>query len=296
MRTRLLAFVSVLALRHGVATAQSVTLVDTAPIAAPRLREGSGVVTSARPGVYWTHNDSGDQPFLYATDSAGRDLGRILVRGAGAIDWEDIDAGPCVVAPGRCLYIGDIGDNRARRTHVTVYRVPEPAPPVDAADTLRAVDVLDSMVIRYPGGPRDAETVIVTPDGQLLLVSKPREGRPRYYRTALDRGGPVTVTDGGPLAVSVSIPRGRLVTGGAVSPDGRWVVLRTYVSLHFFRRDGSVLRAVTRPEGLPIPFVEAQGEGITFDGPDHLVLISESGRSDAAGIVRLRVWLPVAQP
>jgi hypothetical protein len=292
MRMPLLALAAVLAVRQGTAEAQSVTVIDTALLAAPRLIESSGVTASARAGVFWSHNDSGDGPFLYAADSVGHDLGRVRVRGASAVDWEDIEAGPCFVVPGRCLYIGDIGDNRARRTHVTLYRIPEPAVPAGASDTLGTVDVLDSLIIRYPGGPRDAEAVIVTPDGWLLLVSKPRDGRPRQFWARVDVSGPLTLSDGGPLPITVNLARGRLVTGGAATPDGRWVVLRTYVSLHFFEREGTLLRPATRPDGIPIPVVEAQGEGITFEGPDRLVLTSEQGQAGHGMILRLRVRLP----
>src|SRR3989449_7418934 len=51
----------------------------------PRLVESSGVAVShAYPGVLWTHNDSGDGPYLYATDLRGTDRGALLVPGA---DW-----------------------------------------------------------------------------------------------------------------------------------------------------------------------------------------------------------------
>src|SRR2546427_5041371 len=57
----------------------------------PRLIESSGVAVShAYPGVLWTHNDSGDGPYVYATDLHGTDRGALLVPGAQAIDWEDI--------------------------------------------------------------------------------------------------------------------------------------------------------------------------------------------------------------
>jgi hypothetical protein len=59
----------------------------------PRLIESSGVAVShAYPGVLWTHNDSGDGPYLYATDLRGTDRGALLVPGAQAIDWEDMSA------------------------------------------------------------------------------------------------------------------------------------------------------------------------------------------------------------
>ena len=44
-------------------------LVDTAVLRAPRLIESSGAAPShSVRGVVWTHDDSGDEPRLYATD------------------------------------------------------------------------------------------------------------------------------------------------------------------------------------------------------------------------------------
>src|SRR5947209_17594710 len=82
-----------------------------AQVSIPGLTESSGIVASRTyPGVFWTHNDSGDRPRLYAITRDGKLAGRWLVPNAKAYDWEDIAAGP---APGgrTWLYIGDIGDN-----------------------------------------------------------------------------------------------------------------------------------------------------------------------------------------
>ena len=59
------------------------------------ISESSGLVASrTTPGAYWTHNDSGDGPFIYAFDTRGDSLGTFRVTGAQARDWEDIAAGP----------------------------------------------------------------------------------------------------------------------------------------------------------------------------------------------------------
>src|SRR5882672_10575577 len=102
----------------------------------PRVIESSGVAVShAFPGILWTHNDSGDRPYLYATDLRGNDRGAILVSGADFHDWEDLSSGPCPIGRGSCLYIADTGDNQERRKRVTIYAVPEPEPTRSAADT-----------------------------------------------------------------------------------------------------------------------------------------------------------------
>jgi hypothetical protein len=61
----------------------------------PSVNESSGLVASrSMPGVYWTHNDSGDGPFIYAFDAAGESRGVFRVSGAQARDWEDMSIGP----------------------------------------------------------------------------------------------------------------------------------------------------------------------------------------------------------
>ncbi|MCX6622811.1 MAG: hypothetical protein NTY38_17450, partial [Acidobacteria bacterium] len=79
--------------------------------------ESSGIATSLRnPGIFWTHNDSGDGPYVYAFDKAGGNRGTFHLEGAKAVDWEDMAAGPCPRAPATpCLYLGDIGDNDRNR-------------------------------------------------------------------------------------------------------------------------------------------------------------------------------------
>ena len=135
-------------------------LLDTAALASRRISESSGVVGSAlTSGVYWTHNDSGDRPYLYATDSAGRNLGAVRVAGAGARDWEDLTAGSCLVVPGRCFYVGDMGDNKRHRRSLVVYRLREPTPPRGPADTLRLVPlrpIFMSAMIRLNSRSKEA--------------------------------------------------------------------------------------------------------------------------------------------
>lgn len=268
-----------------------VTLIDTAVLQAPRLTESSGVAPSRRrPGVYWTLNDSGDEPVLYATDSTGRDLGFVRVSGARNVDWEYLAIGPCVVSKDTCLYVADIGDNHASRRYVVIYRVPEPEPPAGPGDTLRSMPVLDSIVLRYPDHPHDAEALAVDRRGALLLVTKDRFGQAWLFRTTPGDGGAVVFEPALPLPVTIDLVRGRLVTGAALSPDGGVLVVRTYVSLHFFGRGDEAFDVpLTPPEGIPIPVVEAQGEAVAFDGPGRLVLTSERGFIGHAVLTRLRV-------
>jgi hypothetical protein len=212
----------------------------TATLKDPAVTESSGVVASrANRGVYWTHNDSGDGPVLYAFDGAGRSYGRWTVPGAQSVDWEDIAIGP---APGGrwYLYAADIGDNLRRRPEVVVYRVEEPQMS-GAPACARACRTGPAMAfrLRYPDGPHNAEALLVHPvTGDLYIVSKADGGDMEttvYVARAGQLGAaPVTLAAIARLDVPDRMFRAVLmgITGGEISPDGRSVALCDYRDIH----------------------------------------------------------------
>lgn len=242
------------------------------------LPEISGLAASRRwPGVYWAHNDSGDTATLYAFNRRGQVIARIAVDGAEAVDWEDI---ALYERDGRSwLAIGDIGDNFAWRTTVTVYLLPEPE--LDAT----RVEVGRRIEFRYPDGPRDAEGLAVdAAAGRLLLMEK---GAPTvgFYTLPLDSGSEAVVAErvadvtlpwpGRPVpAAPLSAPRGRVaVTAMDLSRDGRHLVAMGYAHLFdFARRPGeswaeTLARAprthrLPRVRGLEAMAIEADGESV----------------------------------
>ncbi|MBI1967931.1 MAG: hypothetical protein HYS40_08060 [Gemmatimonadetes bacterium] len=256
----------------------------TGTFQSPRVIESSGVAVSrAHRGVLWTHNDSGDGPYVYATDTAGTDRGALLVPGADAVDWEDMALGPCPNAAGDCLYLADTGDNLERRPSVTVYAVAEPAPPVAPADTQRTTAAPAVLRLRYPDGPHDVEAIFVSfRDGALYLVSKGRSGPIRLYRVPRAAwGGDSTVvaTQVQELPIVPDRDAGRWVTGAAMRRDGRLVAVRTYTDIHFFTpTGGGRLLPAARPACV-IGAIEEQGEAIDFLDNSTLVLTSEAYRA-----------------
>src|SRR5436190_23943580 len=57
----------------------------------PDLTENSGLVASRNfPGIFWTHNDHGSSPRLFAISRNGFALAKFRVTGATIADWEDI--------------------------------------------------------------------------------------------------------------------------------------------------------------------------------------------------------------
>jgi len=69
-------------------------------------------------GNIWTFNDSGGDPALYCVDPAnGKIIRSTNIKNAVNRDWEDIAADDSHV------YIADVGNNRATRDTVLIYRI-----------------------------------------------------------------------------------------------------------------------------------------------------------------------------
>lgn len=109
-------------------------------------------------------NDSGHGPYVYITDRAGRNTQQVRIRGLSAVDPEDLSMGPCKGGES-CLFVGDIGDNNAVRDSIEVAVVPEE----EFGDIITPYRLV---TLRYPDGPRDAESLAVHPNGDLYILSK----------------------------------------------------------------------------------------------------------------------------
>lgn len=220
------------------------------------LDELSGLVQSRTdPGLLWSHEDSGAGPQLWALTPGGRVLGGVTVTGAQAVDWEDIATGPAPSGDGNVLYLADIGDNRAQRDSITVYRIAEPSPGAGASAPA------EQMVLRYPDGPRDAETLLVDPRrGTLVIVSKELSGG-RAYSVPRFTPGEATLRRGPQVDPAFA-------TAGDVSADGRIVAVRGYTSLAVWRRHGdeSIIATLRRTPCTPATSLfEGQGEALALN-------------------------------
>ena len=229
----------------------------------PLIKEASGMVASRKnPGVIWVHNDSGDAPRLFALDANANLLGICTIVGVQARDWEDIAIGPGPDPNQQYLYIGDIGDNTARHPSVRVYRVSEPDLDPAHAFGERRLGPAETIELTYPGGPRDAETLLVDPQTRDIFLIAKRELLCRVYRAAW----PQSTASPTVLERVVTLPWA-FATGGDISPDGREVIVR---SLHnaslWTRADGKPLWQAFRGPQIGLPLAsEPQGEAISFD-------------------------------
>ncbi len=283
------------------------------------IEESSGLAVSTQnPGLFWTHNDSGDDAVVYGVRPGRGVVAEVRFSGAAARDWEDMALGACFDDPAKpCIYVADTGDNFAVRPSVSVFVTEEPvldmptragnapivglrAPvtgePAAEAHVRRVVEPgWTAFELAYEGGPRDAEALAVTPDGDLLIVSKSAgaSGLIRVNRVprrvlrdrarAGDGEGPIVLADAETLPFAPPTDDDN-VTSATVGGDGGELVVRTYLEAMFFRREGRTW-AEARPSCF-IGHAGPGGEAIDISPPGVIYLTREAVWGDPAELSR----------
>ncbi len=250
-----------------------------------QLFEASGIARDPRRAdLFWVHNDSGNDPALYAVDTTGALAGQAAITGATNRDVEDVAVARC--AEGWCLFYADMGDNLSVRDHVYVHRLPLPALPSDAAIPLEAVSPIASYMMVFPGGPRDAESLFVDFEGgELGVVTKGRNGQVELYvadlQTLESVDGPVALERVGRLDVPIGgDSSAQFVTSADLSPDGRRLAVRSYTRLYLFDWEGSAAfdTLVAPASATLLPALEPQGEGLAFTNDGLRIFLASEGQ------------------
>jgi hypothetical protein len=205
--------------------------------------ESSGMVASHRnPGLFWTHNDSGDGPFLYALDRMGHKRGTWYVTGATAVDWEAIASGPGPRADQPYLYVGDIGDNGKERQEITVYRIPEPVIAAADAETTRSeprqTEPAEAIRLRYPDSSHNAEALAVQPDtGDLYVITKTSKTTSAAVVYKLAEPFSVSTINTLEKVAEIRVPGvvPGMITDADISPDGRKLIMCDYLNAYELR-------------------------------------------------------------
>ncbi|HSF84975.1 MAG TPA: hypothetical protein VLG28_04830 [Acidimicrobiia bacterium] len=253
------------------------TITEVGRIGEPALVESSGIAASrTHQGVYWLHNDSGDDASIYAVTADGTALGEWSLEGVIAFDWEDMAIGPGPSRGVDYLYVADIGDNFEFRPEVIVHRLPEPDPRAGGA----ATDIV-SFRLRYPISPTDAEAVVVDPiNGDLLIITKSDAGRSIVLRAAgvaaIESDTVLEMTE----VATLQLGSGGLATAADLSRDGTMIAVRGYDQVWMWPRSERDLGVAFAepPCAAPSP-VERQGEALAFtaDGLGYVTVSEGSG-------------------
>jgi hypothetical protein len=239
------------------------------------LAELSGFAASrVHPGIFWAHNDSGNALALYAMRADGSIAATFPLRGATARDPEDIAVGPCSAGTvSSCIYLGDIGDNGSRRQSVQILKVGEP----ERLDPAPLVPTI--LPFRYPGGPRNAEALVVDPrSARVFVITKTVLSLGDVYRVdgLGDREGGTAVR-----IRTLRAPRefDAPTTGASAHPSGTRLLLRTYTRVWELRSpEARSFEDVLDAEPVAVPEArQPQGEAISYTAGGRGYLLGGEG-------------------
>ncbi len=245
--------------------------VDSAGGTLAGVPEASGVAASRRTeGMLWVNGD-GPEPVVYAVSVAGEPAGQVKIRGAGTKDWEAVAVAECDA--GSCLYVADIGDNGGKRKSIAVYRVTEPLP-TDSESAVAQV-----FHAEYPDGAQDAEAMWVTDRREVYIVTKGETKSVSVYRFPKTARNKHTSKLEKIVSLADKDPKRRdMVTDAGISPDGKWVVLRTSSALLFYPSAGLAAGKAGEPSRFDLASLkEPQGEGVALLDDGTVYLVGEGG-------------------
>lgn len=262
----------------GSAGAEPAPLTDLCAVTDQRLAELSGLAASG--DELFAVNDSDNGRLAVQVMNRECAITRTITTSINPFDVEDL-----ALAPDGTLWAADTGDNGKTRETVALHAVS----PNGAARLYR---------VTYPDGKHDAEALLVDGSGIPHIVTKETIGSALVYRpvsglsedapTPLEQVARVSIdgsdTPGGPLANRVV---SRVVTGAAMSHDGRVAALRTYTDAYLFPvPDGDLAGALEgEPVRVPLPN-EPQGEAVAFTSDGALLSASEFGDTGTSSVVR----------
>ncbi|WP_214069954.1 hypothetical protein [Mucilaginibacter sp. dw_454] len=245
-------------------------IVQTGTLQDKAMDETSGIAASSvNKDIYYVHNDSGDTSRFFAITPEGKLITTLYYKGdpterLGVKDCEDIAVGPGPDKNKSYVYVGDIGDNSAVRKYLTVYRVPEQSSWTKGGNINVAATPIH---LKYPDGPKDAETLMIDPIQKLIYIVSKRHDTVSVYTSPLNykAGDTVMLTHRAKLFFKGYKPF-KWITAGDVSKDGKQVLLRSYEKVYYWKREANepMWQTLQRTPAEPEYKQEKQGEAIGF--------------------------------
>ena len=194
----------------------------------PAIQESSGVIGCRfDTNIFWTHND-GRRPVLYAITRSGKSVSEFPIV-AFVHDWEDIandNEGH--------LYVGDIGNNEAKRTQIAVHQIDEPHP----RDSGKRILVNKTWLLLFPKKPFDCESLFIW-KGRGYVISKVfKDQFAEIYSFPL-----VEQKESLVLEFVARLPIDSPVTAADISADGKRLAVMSKTGAWAFNIKGDVARA-----------------------------------------------------
>lgn len=226
----------------------------------PKISEASGLAAGrTNKNLFWTHNDSGDEPRLFAFDDKGQSKGTYYLLNVKNRDWEDIAS---VSLNGtNYLYVADIGDNDQKHARKFIYRVKEPLIEPAHKSKIDTISAIETFVVTYPDGERNAEAMMLDQQtGDVYIVTKFESNVKVYFIKA-----PLSIAKPNVAKVLMTLPL-TYITAADIAPNNQEILMKNLDNVYYWKRlkDESIADALKRPATI-LPYKkEPQGEAIAF--------------------------------
>ncbi len=255
-----------------------------------RLDALSGMTATTK-GYAVINNTGGNGLAIYQLDTKSCQVNNVFEDSRPPYDPEDLGS-----TPDGTLWAADTGDKDQQRDTIALWKYK----PSDDHATLYRMSYPDA------ADRKSSKALLMQPDGTPIVVSYERGVGHLYEPSgALDPDQPTPLKAVGQIRLAQTNtpggsvgPLGQVVfTGGAVSPDGKKVVLRTYTDAYEWTvNGGNIVKSITsgKPRRTPLPN-EPAGEAITYtaDGSGYLTVSDTENSSTAPRILR---YAPAAAP
>jgi hypothetical protein len=167
------------------------------------------------------------------------------------------------------IYIADIGDNNLAFPDYTIYQFVEPSASTDTVASFNTIH------FAYPDGAHDAEAFLVEPTTKDIYIVTKQDASSKIYKLSF----PYSTSSVDTVNLVGTLNYNNVVSA-AMSPGGREIVIKTYLTLYYYTRSqGETIEQALSKSYTALPYIpEPQGEAITFANDNSgFFTLSEKG-------------------
>jgi|GEM_PF-4129392 len=247
-------------------------------ISQDNLPEVSGLASSSIEGLLWMINDSDNKPYLYLVDFAGRVKGAIELPEEQK-DWEDLALSH--YNDTTKIYIGDIGNNKRKRSKLELIEIDEKKcldlimATSDAQVILIPAESYTKIEIEMPEEVFDCESLFCDPLNNILYLVSKREENNIVFQLVQKESGHYRAE---PI---MKIPY-FFITAADISADGKQIIMKSYHNIYLWNRSISeTVKSTLLNKPTCINYVpEAQGESICFINDNYDFITTSELRNE----------------
>lgn len=258
-----------------------------------RLTEISGLAVSKKnEGIFWVHNDSGNDSEIYGINQDGEIIGIIRFPEKENFDWEDIALGNGPEDNTDYIYIANTGDNYQIRKIYNILRLKEPDLDKNIKEQIIEVKNYDTIYFVYPDGSHDCEALFIDNKTKDLYIITKRDTLANLYLLPYPQLTGLNTINNAKFVTQTKLGFNRTkktsswICAADLSRDGNHLIVKSYDSIYYYKIDSN-LKYKLQDQPYYLHYIpEPQGESVAFS-PDgkYYYTISEVGPMNIAPVI-----------